>query len=175
MCKKKHTNYDATFDNNFSSELFNRYFSESQTHLSSTCLSSSLSLPNNNNAHVLELFSFANVSLLDVLRAFYSINATGYDGVTPTLIIHSTLPHVTYLINSILTTLSFPLCWKQALGNSCNPKLSLDFRPIIKLPILSKVTKKLWKCRLRHFCLIVTSWTNFNLAFEQSIAQKLLF
>ena len=67
--------YDATFDNDFSSELFNRYFSESQTQLSSSCLSSFL--PKNN--------CFDNLSLLDVLKAFYSIksNATGSDGVTP--------------------------------------------------------------------------------------------
>ena len=81
------------------------------------------------------------------------------------------LPHVTYLINSILTTSSFLFFWKQAkvipVGKSCNPKLTLDFRQISILPIMSKVAEKVIKMQITTFL--------SNLTFEQRIEQKLLF
>ena len=62
---------------------------------------------------------------------------------------------LTYLVNQIITTNSFPTVWEEALmtpvpkpGTKTNPS---NYRPISSLPILSKVTEKLIAQQIRQY------------------------
>ena len=87
------------------------FFSQSQNQ----SMPQSTSVVAGNHGQFFITFSFINVTQLDVLKAFKSIksNAIGSDNIPPKLIkliLHHILPQITFLINSVITTSTFPLC-----------------------------------------------------------------
>ena len=101
--------------NDFSSEQFNKFFTLSQKHFGPL---RSPYIPQH-HGQVDNRFSFTNITQFDILNALKSIkyNSTGSDNVPPKflkIILPYIFPHITFLIKSVVTTTTFPLCWKKA-------------------------------------------------------------
>lgn len=125
-------------DVNHYNDLFTTSYSTSDSHINN-------SFSDNNNHNM--LFEFIPFTQEDVLETFLSIksNSVGHDGIHPKfikLILTYILPHVTHLLNTIVTTSKFPTIWKHAKIIPI-PKSDKDYRPIAILPYLSKVFERL--------------------------------
>lgn len=100
----------------------------------------------------LNQFSFASVSEHDVQRAIMSMtsNAVGADHLPINFLkitLPITLPIITAIFNSSLSSGTFPNAWKSAivrpLPKISNPRSPSDFRPISILPALSKCLERI--------------------------------
>lgn len=102
---------------------------------------------NNNIFTEQNRFEFACVTQRDVYNCCNLIksNAVGHDNIHPKflrIILPLILPHITHLINTIITTSSFPVKWKLAKIIPI-PKSNTEYRPIAILSFLSKVLEKI--------------------------------
>lgn len=96
-------------------------------------------------------FSLKPVSQDKVGKILLSLksNAKGVDNITLDMILLTlphTLPHITHIINTSLTSHVFPTAWKTAkvtpIPKTADPQHFRDLRPISLLPCLSKVLEK---------------------------------
>lgn len=92
-------------------------------------------------------FEFKNIIQEDVLKSISDIksDSVGHDGIHPKfikIILPYILPQLTHLMNTIITTSTFPLTWKQAKIMPIQ-KADKNYRPIAILPFFSKVFEKL--------------------------------
>lgn len=109
----------------------------------------------NDNSNGALCFNFKHFTQEDVLQSLLSIksNSVGHDGIHPKfikLIVTYTLPHITHLFNTIVTTSTFPSAWKHAKIIPI-PKADNTFRPIAILPFLSKALERLIHTQMNHF------------------------
>ncbi|KAG7295249.1 hypothetical protein JYU34_022246 [Plutella xylostella] len=104
-------------------------------------------------------FNFSQVTACDVKKSILSItsNAVGSDSVSRKMIlpiIDIILPVITHILNSSISSNTFPSTWKEAqiipLPKKPNPTMS-DYRPISILPFLSKVLERLVHRQLSDF------------------------
>lgn len=100
-------------------------------------------------------FEFSCVFPPDVLSCCLSVksNAVGYDDMHPKflkLLLPKLLLLITHIFNTIITTSSFPSCWKHAKIIPI-PKTRTDFRPISILPYLSKVLERILHKQMSKF------------------------
>lgn len=100
-------------------------------------------------------FDLEYVDDCDVVQAILSIksNAVGFDEINTAflkIILPKILPHLTYLINSILTACVFPINWKVAKVIPVH-KVNNDFRPIAILPYLSKVVEHILHMQISSY------------------------
>lgn len=105
-------------------------------------------------------FKFSTVSMGEIKKIILSIrsNAVGHDGVSRqmiVLILDCLLPSLQHLINSSLSSGTFPVQWRKAfvipLPKVSNPTLPTHFRPISILPFLSKVLEACVHNQLSQF------------------------
>lgn len=105
-------------------------------------------------------FTFSLATDMDVLQAINSIksNASDIDGLNIRLIklaCPHIVPYLRYILNTCITTGTFPLAWKRALirplPKTSNPSTFADLRPISMLPILSKVAEKILYKQLQKY------------------------
>ena len=128
---------------NLDPAILNSYFSQSQSNTSENDVEF---VPEIENA-----FSFRCVFLDEIYNALFSIksNATGFDDI-PIKFIKFIFPwishHLLHVINTVLTTSSYPQAWKCAkiipVGKKSNPQEPSDFRPISLLPATSEILMK---------------------------------
>ena len=101
------------------------------------------------------------VSLPDLILAISRLSASravGVDGVPMFALrkcLESIAPHILHLVNSSISTLTFPDAWKVAIVTpifkSGDPSDPGNFRPISILPALSKILEKVVCSQLSHY------------------------
>lgn len=105
-------------------------------------------------------FSFRNISIDELVRAFSSIksNAPGYDGVSLKffkVVFPCISSHFLHMVNTIIMTSTFPTDWKLAKVRPIKKKtcsVSVDnLRPISLLSVLSKIVEHVLKLQLLEF------------------------
>ena len=85
----------------------------------------------------------------DIISKLRNSGSTGIDEINTTVIkqiMHEIIPALTHVINTSLSTLTFPECWKKAKiipllkkGDPLQPK---NYRPVSLLPVLSKILER---------------------------------
>lgn len=128
----------------FSPEDFGTYFSNIQT--------SNVSPSDDHISLKTEGFSFDVFCEDDLIIAFSKIssNSIGQDNIPikfiRTILLYI-LPYLLHIFNFIVTSSTFPECWKQGriipIPKINHPKTLNDYRPITILPVLSKIFESL--------------------------------
>lgn len=100
-------------------------------------------------------FEFSCVTQRDVFNSCNIIksNAVGHDNIHPKflkVILPHILPYITHILNTIITTSSFPEKWKHAKIIPV-PKSNTEYRPIAILSFLSKVLEKILHHQISDF------------------------
>ena len=105
-------------------------------------------------------FRFQLVSEPEVIKIIKSLktNAMGVDSISAMFIkmgVRILVPVITYIINNIIVSCTFPCRWKLALIKPLpkvnNPLSPSDFRPISLLPAFSKIIEKVLGSQMQNY------------------------
>ena len=117
------------------------------------------------------MFNFVFVTVFDIVKHFRKIksNAIGLDNIHPVFLkymLPKLLPYMCYMFNTILSTASYPLQWKNAkvlaLSKSAN-----EFHPISILPFMSKVFESMLHEQISEFLCENNILTQFQSGYKR--------